>query len=925
MNRLAVLLGVVMLYNLTPAAEGWDLVTSYYRSVGVTSYSHPVIVDIDADNDPDIFVGSYYGTISFFRNDGTAALPTFNVVDSSFDSINVGYYCAPAFADIDGDNDLDLFVGKSDGSISFYRNDGTASAHLFHLVDERYYQIDVGSNSCPVFMDLDGDNDLDMLVGTSGGTISHYRNEGTAQAAYWNLVTALYDSIDVGSNCAPTLVDIDADSDLDLFIGNSGGTIAFYRNDGTTLAPSWNLIDANYFMIDIGSYSVPAFGDIDGDNDFDLFIGESAGNLNYHRNEGTAQAQYFATVSTSYSAITAGTYSAPVLFDVDKDGDPDLTIGQGDGSLLYFKNIGTRSLPLWQQDNAVVQAIDVGDQALPAYADIDGDGDYDLFIGNADGTISFYRNTGSASAPAYTLETATYNSINVGTNAAPTFADIDGDNDLDMFVGRYTGTINFYRNEGTTLAPSWNLVTSSFDTIDVGYNSVPVFADIDNDNDLDLFVGGSGGQITFYYNNGTALAPLLVRISSYYGSIDIGSYAAPAFGDLDGDNDLDMLIGKSDGYLAHYRNNGALDYLYWYQVTNYFLNIDVGSNAHPAFADIDGDNDLDMFVGNSTGRIWYYRNDGSVGNPACTLITNWYDSIDVGSYSAPTFVDIDNDGDQDLMVGKSDGRISFYRNDGTALSPSWNLIDANYFNITVSSYSAPAFVDIDNDGDQDLFIGTYNGRLYFYRNEGTAASPYWKQESTYYGSIDIGSNSVPAFYDIDHDGDFDLFLGEQSGNINFYINDSTAEEPKFVLDVYNYNAIDVGSNSAPVFADLDGDGLIGLFAGNSTGRIYYWEALNKPTPVFDLQPAWVKSAPGAVRCIPNPVKDIAWLQFDLAKPERVTISLYDLAGTRHTVLSDALLPAGPHSISFSWVKPGLVVYQIQAGPATYQGQLIKAE
>jgi hypothetical protein len=139
-------------------------------------------------------------------------------------------------------------------------------------------------------------------------------------------------------------VDIDADSDFDLFIGETHGRIFFYRNDGTPQEPSWTPIPNKYDFIDVGMYSVPTFADLDLDGDLDLLVGNGEGKIFFYRNFGTPQADSFVFISDYYDSIDVGERSAPFLWDVDSDGDPDLFVGEALGGVHFYKNLTLNSI-----------------------------------------------------------------------------------------------------------------------------------------------------------------------------------------------------------------------------------------------------------------------------------------------------------------------------------------------------------------------------------------------------------------------------------------------------------------------------------------------------------------------------------------------------------------------------------------------------
>jgi len=527
----------------------------------------------------------------------------------------------PTFADIDNDDDFDLFVGEIDGNIFFHRNTGTATNPVFTLETTNLASIDVGSESAPDFVDIDNDGDFDLFAGETFGTIIFYRNTGTITNPAF--VRESFASIDVGTRSTPTFADIDNDGDFDLFVGEELGNINFYRNTGTASNPIFTLETENFASINVGYESAPSFTDIDNDGDFDLFVGELGGNINFYRNTGSTTNPAFILETTNFASIVVGTYSTSTFADIDNDSDFDLFVGNLDGNLYFYRNSGTASNLIFKLESENFSGIlDVGSRTKPTFTDIDNDGDSDLFVGNV-GNISFYRNTGTVTNPAFTLETDSLASIDVGFRITPTFADIDNDGDFDLFVGESDGNLNFYRNTGTATNPAFTLENENFESINVGAfgYSAPSFIDIDNDGDFDLFVGeggdfpfGGGGNINFYRNTGTPSNPKFTLETENLASIDVGSNSTPAFADIDNDNDFDLFVGEGG-----------------------------------------------VFSGEG-GNINFYRNTGTATNPVFTLATANFASIDVGSESVPIFVDIDNDGDFDLFVGEQDGGLYFYRN-----------------------------------------------------------------------------------------------------------------------------------------------------------------------------------------------------------------------------------------------------------------------
>ena len=568
----------------------------------------------------------------------------------------------------------------------------------------------------------------------------------------------------------------------------------------------------------------------------------------------------------------------PQWADIDSDGDLDLFVQETTDRILYFEREDTPDGPkhTWRPD--AFSDLRVGEWYR--FVDVDGDGDRDLLTESPFSYMKLYRNTGTVGLPSFeliadTLRDTRGEPIFSDRQNIPNAADIDCDGRLDLFIGRLVGTVTRYEATGTITdgASPFRHITDRFEDIEIvadpaARGAVPIplddgairsqdgagghfptlhgantmaLADVDDDGDVDMFWGDFfEAGLLFIENTGSCEAPNLrgtPRPFPLNDPIQTSGYNAPTFGDVDGDGDLDLLLGVLGG--AYNANTTTADNLLLFkhgddgsftlETERFISQIDVGSESVVSLVDLDADGDLDLFVTNkidpqdlSNSKAFLFQNNGEATAPNFRRVGEF--KLEGAYHNAPAFGDLDADGDLDMLLGTWRDELRYLKNVGSATEPDFELVDSAFVEITRGSNAAPTLGDIDNDGDLDLFIGESLGTINYYENIGSATEPRFELVSDEYGGIDVGRRSFPKLVDLDGDSDLDMVVGTESNGIVFFRNDGSIFEPHFVeVESPFPEAEDLPVFVTPEFGDLDGDGDLDLLTGGAGGGVYYFE------------------------------------------------------------------------------------------------------
>jgi hypothetical protein len=189
---------------------------------------------------------------------------------------------------------------------------------------------------------------------------------------------------------------------------------------------------------------------------------------------------------------------APAIGDLDGDSLPDLLVGSWRDRLQYFRNTGTRTAPQWTMADTALVRITRGTNTTPSLGDLNGDGLLDLVIGEASGNINLYRNVGTRTSPKFELVSDAFQDIRAAGRSAPSLVDLDGDGKTDMLVGARDGTVEFWR--GTGAGGEIHFERDASFVVKSYMNAVPVAIDWRGTGTRDLLIGTSAGGLRWLRN-----------------------------------------------------------------------------------------------------------------------------------------------------------------------------------------------------------------------------------------------------------------------------------------------------------------------------------------------------------------------------------------------------------------------------------------
>lgn len=387
-------------------------------------------LDLDGSGVMDLIVGDGLSAdLAWILNGGTEVntdsdMDFFELSIPNPDPVNLNQLVAPFYVDVNNDNMRDLIAAPQMESVAsnnwesawWYTNSGADNNPTFGLSGKNFLQgdmMDNGFGAHPIYFDANGDGLKDLLLS------SRERHDTTTM--------------------------------------DTKGFIYYYENTGTLADPEFTLMTTDYeeiSLLDIGAEKnfYPTFGDLDGDGDEDMILGEYVGWLYYMENTGGA--------------------GAPAIFNTA------VFLEDNTGSFIQRSN------------------------AIPKLVDLDHDDDLDMVIAGVDGRLVYYENVGDGTAFEFEFVTDFLGEVDAGTTpfattwAVPEFIDLNGE--WELLVGTINGNIHYYDNIEENIDGAWNQVTSSLENINIGGYSSPAVYDLDEDNRFEMILGCDRGGVAYY-------------------------------------------------------------------------------------------------------------------------------------------------------------------------------------------------------------------------------------------------------------------------------------------------------------------------------------------------------------------------------------------------------------------------------------------
>ena len=588
--------------------------------------------------------------------------------------------------------------------------------------------------------------------------------------------------------------------------------------------------------------------DLDNDGKKDIFVFDRSGdrNLCFLNSNTDSGNNYF--YSKNYVEKFPKLKNWALLVDYNCDGKEDI-FTYNDSYIKVFKNISQNETLIFELESPAIisdygtiqNGIIISSVDIPAFVDVDYDGDVDVLTFKQSGNcVEYHQNQsqelfGHCDSLIYELKTDCW--------------------------GKFFEGLNYYEFESCPENTSNNQFQIRSSGAHSGSSSLAL--DIDGDSDMDLILGDvSFNNLNLLINGGNSEIASIIDTNQNFPkgigtniSAEINSFPAAFYVDINNDDIRDLVVSPNT-------NNNSEDFesimsfinigsdnnpSFQFSQKNFLQDntLDFGSGAYPATLDYNNDGLKDLIIGNygyfnnnnPSSQLALLRNIGSQNEPIFEVIDRDFGGLATIALDTvlnetvkgifPTLADLDNDGDVDLILGDNNGKIHYFKNNANIGQDAvFQLENVNLFDIDIGQHSAPYLFDMNDDNLFDLIIGQVDGSITYAENTGTIDSPIFNTLVENFGGISVNNDeslygfSTPFVFK--QDNEINILIGSESGRIYHYksVNNDLSENFELISD--NFQSIGKGENTAILYDDFTNDGKRDLFLGMQSGGLFYF-------------------------------------------------------------------------------------------------------
>jgi hypothetical protein len=665
-----------------------------------------------------------------------------------------------------------------------------------------------------------------------------------------------------------------------------------------------------------GGLNAPQFSEIDfnGDGIKDLYVFDRLGNAQLTFLNGGTPGQIDYQFTPAYAGYFPKMTNWVLLRDYNGDGLEDIfchsQVPGVDGFSVYTTQKSGNDfnfIPYQFDFTPNIMPFDLGGgnytnlyvafTDYPAMVDIENDGDLDILTFDLAGSVVYwYKNISveegyGQDSLLYILEDDCWGDFKESGMSSEVILSDDADECAEGLQSGGGGV----RHAGSTL----------------------LALDMDNDEDMELVLGDLFSyNLVMLTNEGSVQNAWMtgqdVAFPSTDTPVDLPVFNASFYLDVNNDGKKDFLAAPNSINLIEdvegvwlYNNAGTADEPdFQFEKTDFLVEgmVDLGTGANPAFADINGDGLTDLVVGNFSyyqpggqkdSRLALFLNTGTTSAPAFELQNDdWlgFSAFSGAAYDfAPTFGDIDMDGDLDLLIGEQQGSLFLLENTAGVGNPmAFGPPQYPYQNIDKGQSTTPQIIDLNRDGKMDIVLGERSGFLTYFENIGTAQAPAFNPDADIapninkLGGVDTrGADPTQGYsapFLVDFDGEYMLFSGSLDGGIRRYTNIDGNLDGDFTEETKEFGGVREGARTYLSMTDLDNDGLLDMVVGNFRGGIgLFGTSYLSDGTVAVGQPGQTEEH---FRLYPNPAKGQVMLELaDLgANLEEAELEIRDALG-----------------------------------------------